>query len=1070
MREQPDLSIGEMKTRDTALDAGGFSFAVGNLIGHYEVLKLLGRGGMGEVYHVRHTTLEIEYALKLLPRDFTRQPGALVRFKDEAKVMARLNHPNIVKVDEFGDIDERYWLRMELMSGLPDGSISLADLTSVNGGKLEQLLLARIMQQALSGLQCAHEHGVIHRDLKPGNILLSGTLDDLTVKIADFGLVKLAGDEWLRSMVEKSLSASRSIGDLPTEAVTIQGTSTNALLGTYAYMSPEQKLGQELDVRSDLYSMGLIIFRLLTGQLEPGFELPSQIDPGLIPEWDDLVRSALTSSIDRRIASVHAMLELIGNIIGRLDSIGQERRQVEFGRQRAAERKAEEEKQRKLEAEKREAKERQADQAKARLTAQNAKSRESEQPELSSASDNQDKSPAKRKAVWGGAVIVAVIMGITALSVHQNNIEKRRKDEEKRKIEAQRQAEAGHQRRDEETRKAAAEKKRLENEKRQRQEAERKRLDAEHRAEAERQRLAKEARQAAAEKKRLEDEKSQHQLSSAKLSLPDDLKAVRNASYAPLSGLASGSREAQERQKEWVSKLGLPLEVATNKVGIKLRLIPPGSFTMGSSMSERKECVKGGGKVEYYKDETQHRVTLTKPFYSGIYEVTQGQWKRVTGSNPSYFKNAGDDAPVENVCWEDCQKFLNKLCELEGVPQGTYRLLTEAEWEYACRAGTSTSLYNGDLKIFGQRNGSKIDDIGWYGGNSGVTYNGGYDSSKWKETQYSNSKSGTHPAGGKAANAFGLYDMIGNVWEWCNDWHGNYPGGSVTDPEGASSGLFRVYRGGSWFHDAWVCRSANRYWFESWFRNGRLGFRLARIIPENKAGLKNKVNLDQATKYVVRNGDNTWLVSRRFKVKLSDLLKENNLTSKSKLQAGQIIMIPNSDAKVDKNVAEIRERAKSLPHDFKVSLTSEDSRTHYRKGETVSYRVEAEKACYIAVFCHQSDGSTVLLFPNSWNKESYIRAKKKIDIPGKVNKNYELVVGPPYGSDVVQVIACTRASDLHRKMDKLVKSQSDMNYRSISRGIYLKAVESSADASTSGNSTGAKLEWSESHLVISTSR
>ncbi len=324
-----------------------------------------------------------------------------------------------------------------------------------------------------------------------------------------------------------------------------------------------------------------------------------------------------------------------------------------------------------------------------------------------------------------------------------------------------------------------------------------------------------------------------------------DLKAVRNASYASLSGLASGSREAQERQKQWVNKLGLPLEVETKKVGIKLRLIPPGTFTMGSSQSEQEECIRSVKSSSYsnrtkdaivkiIKAETQHRVTLTKPFYCGMYEVTQGQWTRVMGSNPSKFTGAGYDAPVEQVSWEDCQKFLNKLCELEGVPQGTYRLLTEAEWEYACRAGTSTSLYNGELKILGLSNGPKIDEIGWYSGNSGVSYSGAIDSSKWKETQYSHSKSGTHSVGSKAANAFGLHDMIGNVWEWCSDRYGNYPGGSTTDPTGASSGSYRVSRGGCWSGSARGCRSAFRGGDTPSGRISLLGFRLARITPVNK--------------------------------------------------------------------------------------------------------------------------------------------------------------------------------------------------------------------------------------------
>jgi len=330
--DKPEVSLGDMKTEVSSVKDGGFSFAVGDMIGHYEVLGQLGRGGMGEVYHVRHTTLEIEYALKLLPADFFKQTGALARFKAEAKVMAKLNHPNVVKVDDFGDAENRYWLRMELMKGLSNGSTSMADLASAKGGKLDQLLLARIIKQALSGLQCAHDNKVIHRDLKPANILLSGSEDDFTVKIADFGLVKLVGEDLIRSMVEVSMSMAPSIGDMNTEALSMQGTSTNALLGTYAYMSPEQKQGKDLDVRSDLYSMGLIIFRLLTGQIDFSFDLPSQIDPEIITEWDKLVRNSLNIDPERRIESATKMMELISKIIEKIKKIEKKHQEAEDAR------------------------------------------------------------------------------------------------------------------------------------------------------------------------------------------------------------------------------------------------------------------------------------------------------------------------------------------------------------------------------------------------------------------------------------------------------------------------------------------------------------------------------------------------------------------------------------------------------------------------------------------------------------------------------------------------------------------------------------------------------------------
>ena len=208
--------------------------------------------------------------------------------------------------------------------------------------------------------------------------------------------------------------------------------------------------------------------------------------------------------------------------------------------------------------------------------------------------------------------------------------------------------------------------------------------------------------------------------------------------------------------------------------------VAPGSFVMGSPESEE-------GRED---DETQHRVTLTKGFWLGKYEVTQKQWKSVMGNNPSHFK--GDDLPVDNVSWNGCQKFIRKVNEQLNCGA---RLPTEAEWEYACRAGT-TGPYAGD----------GLDGMGWYKGNG---------------------RDRTHPVGQKRPNLWGFYDMHGNVWEWCNDWYSEYPSGSVTDPTGSASGGNRVVRGGSWFSsERRSCRSANRDRFNPGFRYGNFGFRL----------------------------------------------------------------------------------------------------------------------------------------------------------------------------------------------------------------------------------------------------
>ena len=163
------------------------------------------------------------------------------------------------------------------------------------------------------------------------------------------------------------------------------------------------------------------------------------------------------------------------------------------------------------------------------------------------------------------------------------------------------------------------------------------------------------------------------------------------------------------------------------------------------------------------------------------------------GTNPSHFSNCGGNCPVESVSWEDAQEFIRKLNAMSGGER--YRLPTEAEWEYAARAGTRGDRY------------SNLDAIAWYDGNSGGR---------------------THPVGGKAPNEFGLYDMLGNVREWVEDWYWEYPGGMVTDPAGPGSGLARVNRGGSWINDAGFCRSAYRIGFPPGYRVNFFGFRLLR--------------------------------------------------------------------------------------------------------------------------------------------------------------------------------------------------------------------------------------------------
>lgn len=223
----------------------------------------------------------------------------------------------------------------------------------------------------------------------------------------------------------------------------------------------------------------------------------------------------------------------------------------------------------------------------------------------------------------------------------------------------------------------------------------------------------------------------------------------------------------------------------------RLRWIPPGHFTMGSPEDEP-------GRFE---GERQHPVRLTRGIWLGDTPVTQALYQAVTGTNPSHF--SGAQRPVEKVSWSDGIDFLCRL--QQQIPGSFFRLPTEAEWEHACRAGTTTALPTGGTTIQDGRS-EELEAIAWYGGNSGGE---------------------THPVREKSANPWGLYDMLGNVWEWCLDCYGPYPTGEVVDSIGPTSGTHRVVRGGSWGREARNGRSANRCGGAPSARGNQFGFRIA---------------------------------------------------------------------------------------------------------------------------------------------------------------------------------------------------------------------------------------------------
>jgi formylglycine-generating enzyme required for sulfatase activity len=291
----------------------------------------------------------------------------------------------------------------------------------------------------------------------------------------------------------------------------------------------------------------------------------------------------------------------------------------------------------------------------------------------------------------------------------------------------------------------------------------------------------------------------------------------------PFAVAPFNEKTAKQYQAIHAKHLRVPV-VQTNSIGMKMALIPPGEFMMGSPADEKDRLPVEG---------PQHRVRITRPFYLAIHDVTVrqfgmfvadarykteaerdgqggygydgGQWRQKSEFN---WRNTGftqtGEHPVVNVSWNDAAAFCKWLSQKEGK---TFCLPTEAQWEYACRAGTTTKYSFGDDE-------SELKEYAWYASNGGGR---------------------THAVGARKSNAWGLYDMHGNVWQWCDDWFGSYVASAVVDPTGPASGSDRVARGGCWRYVAGGCRSAGRAYSAPGDRFSDLGFRVSRVLAEQEA-------------------------------------------------------------------------------------------------------------------------------------------------------------------------------------------------------------------------------------------
>ena len=707
------FSFNDLPTINPAFD--NMTLKPGVEIDTYELLQKIGHGGMGEVWKARDLAGNRDVALKFVPRDIQNHEEEMLRVAETFQAVHRLHHEHICPMHALRrHPDFGAYLMMDFIDGIP---LSLY-LRHVRTLTLSRTL--EILRPLASALDYAHSRKVIHRDIKPGNIMLvfekngDGTwnFEELRdVQLIDFGLAS----EFRQSMTRVSQVR--------------MGTS-----GTMLYMSPEQFRGEYQDAHSDQYSLGTMAYEMLAGRLPFCADDPmilmnciSNIPPLPLSDQPETVNSALLRALAKpRTGRFSTCTEFVNALRGE--------------------------------------------------TLEEMEQKNSQTPRPAPISEPSDP--------------FADIL---------KTAEQKREEERKR------------------AEKELAEKKK---------------------------RLVDSARKAYADEDFPLAKKHVDELLALDPENPHYLQ-FRDFIQQQLDAIPP-TLKAGDR-KVWTAD------------GIKyaFRWCPAGSFTMGSPSSE---------PGRYSNEGPQHKVTLTRGFWMLETEVTQGMWESVMGTtleeqaqkmlhddteykfssgkktirdfygfqrdeDPSkVLAGEGSDRPMYYVNWHESVEFCRKLSSKLGMEVS---LPTEAQWEYACRAGSKTALPNGPIEILGRNNAPALDPIAWYVGNSMQEFTGTsrWNSSSWPETQYPGGLCGVHPVGKKDANAWGLCDMIGNVWEWCSDWYGSYVESPASDPTGPNSGSYRVFRGGGWYGDAEYCRSADRNYGLPGARSYYLGFRIVLADP-----------------------------------------------------------------------------------------------------------------------------------------------------------------------------------------------------------------------------------------------
>jgi formylglycine-generating enzyme required for sulfatase activity/serine/threonine protein kinase len=760
-------------------------------LAHYEILEVIGRGAFGTVLKAFDEKLQRVVAIKVLAPEMAATSPARKRFLREARTSAAIRHENVVSIFAVED-DPTPYLVMEYIPG------QTLQQRLDEHGPLDLPDVLRLGKQIADGLAAAHAEQLIHRDVKPGNILLETGIDD-HVKITDFGLARTADDASV--------------------------TQSGVIAGTPMYMAPEQALGQKLDQRADIFSFGSVLYQMLSGR--PPFRAPSTMAvlkrvtedtprpiTEIIPEVPDWMCRLVGHLHAKHPGDRYSSAKEVSDLLAKCLVDVQEGRKPKISAPSSP--------------------------------ADDSAGQDSEKVRLRDGIRISDK-PLLRVA----AVVLMLLLaglGITEatgvtkvattvirLTTGAGTLVIESDDPEvKIAIDGEEVTIRGGGVEELTLRPGEYS------------------IAAVKDGKPVKQELVTITRNGRTVV-RMSLETAGATAKSVVTKPPRTDSFQWPADAAPPAIAPFDADQARAHQQAWAKYLGVPMEkevvVGQNADGedVKLTmvLIPPGEFMMGSTKEEQAKFLEEAkaandkwGMDRISKEGPQHRVRITRPFWLSHHEVTLGQFRQFveeTGyktdgerdgkggfgifggkwsQDPRFVWNADDGSPqtdehpVVNVSWNDATAFRQWLSKRhDGVK---YELPTEAQWEYACRAGTTTAGHNGDSE-------EAMKQHGWCRKNAGGK---------------------THPVGQLRPNGFGVYDMHGNAWEWCQDYFlrtydEKLIGKTSVDPLGPSEGSRRAFRGAGWFHGASHCRSAIRNSDLPGHSDSNLGFRLAATLPDD---------------------------------------------------------------------------------------------------------------------------------------------------------------------------------------------------------------------------------------------